>query len=134
MTNQEIIASIACCGLVCKLCHLAGECDGCKETASKCSVKSEKDKGCYHRNCCLEKGINGCWECTDFPCDNQMFIGRTSREIKGFCRCIKEDGVETFIESILANQEKGIPYGLKGYGDKTEAEVVKLLRRNSDKL
>ncbi len=129
MTNQELISSIAYCGLVCQLCHLANECDGCKATASKYSAHSEKEKGCYHRNCCLSKEIDGCWECADFPCANQMFTGKTSGEIKGFCRCIKEDGAEKFIDYILANQKKGIPYGMKGYGGKNEGEVVELLRK-----
>ena len=129
MNKQDIISSVAYCGLVCGLCHLASECNGCKATGGKCSANSEKENGCYHRNCCIDKGISGCWECEEFPCANQMFIGRTNGEIKGFCRCMKEDGIEKFIDYILENQEKGIPYGIKGYGHMTEEEVVKILRQ-----
>ena len=129
MNKEAIISSIAYCGLVCKLCHLANECDGCKATGSKCSANSEKEKGCYHRNCCIDKGIGGCWECEDFPCTNSMFIGRTSGEVKGFCS-LKDDGVEKFIEYILKNQERGIPYGLKGYGQMNEEKVVQTLRQS----
>ncbi|HLV39955.1 DUF3795 domain-containing protein [Xanthomarina sp.] len=130
MNREAIISSIAYCGLVCKLCHLANECDGCKATGCNCSANSEKEKGCYHRNCCIDKVISGCWECEDFPCANSMFIGRTSGEIKGFCRCLKDDGVDKFIDYILKNQERGIPYGLKGYGQMTEEEVVQTLRQS----
>ena len=59
-----------------------------------------------------------------------MFVGATSGQIKGFCRCIKEDGVEKFVGYILANQKRGIPYGKKGYGDKDEKEVAKMLRES----
>ncbi len=59
-----------------------------------------------------------------------MFIGPTNRQIKGFCRCIKEDGARKFIEYIEANQRKGIPYGKKGYGDKDEKEVLRILRES----
>ncbi|MDD4415060.1 MAG: DUF3795 domain-containing protein [Oscillospiraceae bacterium] len=27
---------------------------------------------CHYRNCCVEKGINHCGECNDFPCDSYL--------------------------------------------------------------
>lgn len=130
MDKRELILSIAYCSLVCRLCHLTDECDGCRAAGNRCPANSERERGCYHRNCCVNKGIDGCWECDDFPCKNQMFVGPTKGEIKGFCRCIKEDGARKFIEYILANQKKGIPYGRKGYGDKDENEVIRILRKS----
>jgi len=59
-----------------------------------------------------------------------MFVGPTSGQIKGYCRCIREDGVSIFIEYIQANQRKGISYGKRGYGDKDEKDVVRMLRES----
>lgn len=77
MDKNEIVVSISYCGLVCNLCHLKSECDGCRNTANKCPNHSGKWEGCYHRNCCIKKNIDGCWECEDFPCKNDMFFSDT---------------------------------------------------------
>ena len=128
MEKTVLISSVAYCGLICKLCHLADECDGCQATANKCSAHAEREKGCYHRSCCIRKGLRGCWECSEFPCEQHMFSGPTRGELIGFCRYIKSDGLARFIDAILANDRKGIPYGKISYGDKTDMEVIAMLQ------
>jgi hypothetical protein len=127
MENAALVSSVAYCGLICGLCHLANECDGCRGTASKCSAQAEREKGCFHRNCCLRREFAGCWECPDFPCQQQMFAGATRGELIGFCRYIRADGLERFVAAILANEQQGMPYGKISYGDKADAEVVAML-------
>ncbi len=134
MDKAVLISSVAYCGLVCRLCHLANECDGCKETANKCSAHAEREKGCFHRDCCIRQGLKGCWECPEFPCQEQMFAGPTRGELIGFCRFIREEGLESFIDALLANEQKGLPYGKLSYGDKTEAEVVAMLQAGLSEL
>jgi hypothetical protein len=128
--RQELIDSIAPCGLICKLCHLADRCDGCKATASGCENHSAKWGGCYHRHCCLGKGLKGCWECSDAPCDQDMFSQTHDLRIRAFVRCLKEEGPERLIDYLVANQARGIRYGYqKDYdGKASEAEVLVLLR------
>ncbi|BAI61123.1 conserved hypothetical protein [Methanocella paludicola SANAE] len=131
MEKSDIIDSIACCGLICRLCHLAGDCDGCRNTASKCSNHSDHWGGCYQRKCCRGRGIKGCWECGDFPCDKEMFDVTThDLKIRACVRCIKEDGPERFVEYVLGNEKNGIRYGFrKDYdGLGSEEEVLRLLR------
>src|SRR5659263_20367 len=65
---EEIKNSIAYCGLICKLCHFSSTCDGCKS-----DFGCEEWEDCVHRKCCIEKNINGCWECEEAPCDKKMF-------------------------------------------------------------
>jgi hypothetical protein len=60
MNANEVSKSIGYCGLVCRLCHLADKCDGCKSNKN-CCAKHLSEKGCYQYNCCVEKNINGCW-------------------------------------------------------------------------
>ena len=131
MDKSEIVASIACCGLVCKLCHLADKCDGCKNTACGCGNHSDHWGGCYHRKCCIDKGLAGCWECGDFPCGREMFDTATHDvKIRACVRCIKEDGPERFVEYVLRNENKGIRYGFRKDYDFLDSEdrVLRLLR------
>lgn len=130
MNKKEIVESISYCGLICKLCHLADECDGCKNTASKCPNHSQKWGGCYQRNCCTDKNLNGCFECEEFPCNKDMFSETHDVRIRAFVRCIKEEGSEKLIDYIIENDKKNIKYGFqKDYDFKqNEEEVLKLLR------
>ncbi|SMD17244.1 DUF3795 domain-containing protein [Sporomusa malonica] len=75
MSVKEISDSTAYCGLVCKLCHLADRCSGCKSELNCCGIRTSEE-GCYQYDCCNEKGFDGCWECPDFSC-GKGWIGYT---------------------------------------------------------
>ena len=129
MDINEVSNSIGYCGLVCKLCHLADKCDGCKSDQNCCG-RNLSELGCYQYNCCVDKKINGCWECKDFPCGEDMFSDSHDIRLRAFVRCAKEEGIEKLAEYVLVNQEKGIKYGhQKDYdGLNSEEEVLKLLK------
>lgn len=57
---------IAYCGLACCVCSENKSCHGCQ--ADGCDIHG----GCKNYNCCREKGLNGCWECEQFPCNGGM--------------------------------------------------------------
>jgi len=63
MTVNDIENSIGICGLVCALCNCQSNCVGCRCKDGECSVKK----------CCLEKELNYCFLCDEFPCDEEMF-------------------------------------------------------------
>lgn len=111
------------CGLACAGCS-AADCGGCRnrdQAATACSI----------RNCCEERGLDGCWACKDFPCDNKMFA---STRVRAFCSALAADGVDRVIHYLARNNERGICYhrpgGLHGdYDDWTaEADILTLLR------
>jgi len=128
MKNKEKELSVAYCGLVCYLCNADGTCN-CK-SENNCG-KRLSPAGCFQYDCCREKGLQGCWECSDSPCGKDM-LSPEKIKIRAFVRCIKEDGIEKFIEYLERNAEKGIIYHRSGiYGDydlDTEDQVIKLLR------
>jgi len=126
MDKRALISSIAYCGLVCAKCHLRSRCDGCKNTAKLC----ERSEVCYQRNCCIRQGFEGCWECEDFPCGEDIYGPRYDLRIKAFAAFIKEEGAETLIDCLLANEAHGIHYGLnRDYdGKDSEEEVIQLLK------
>src|SRR5512138_1509398 len=100
MDRKALIDSIAYCGLVCGRCHLRESCDGCKNTASLC----ERSAVCYQRNCCIQKGLEGCWECDDFPCGKNMHGPSHDLRIRAFVRFIRDEGASTLIDCLLRNE------------------------------
>ena len=129
VTLNEVKDSIAYCGLICKLCHLASTCDGCK-SENNCCGRHLSEKSCYQYKCSVERGINGCWECEDFSCDKDMFSKTHDIRLKAFVQLAKEEGVEKLAEYILKNQQNGIIYGHNKDYDGLESEdaVLRLLR------
>jgi hypothetical protein len=126
MDRQELINSIAYCGLVCGRCHLGETCDGCKNTARLCS----RSAICYQRICCIKKALAGCWECAEFPCGNDMHAPPHDLRIRAFVTFIKNEGAETLIDCLLRNESRGIYYGFqRDYdGKSNEEEVIRLLK------
>lgn len=107
---KQISDSIAPCGLVCKLCHLAEKCSGCK-SENNCCGSRKTDKGCFQYNCCIGKGINGCWECEIAPCDKGMFSDSHDFRLRAFVIYIKRNSIDQLAEHLYHNAQKGIHYG-----------------------
>jgi hypothetical protein len=91
-------ATIGYCGLACVLC--ANACD------PDCRAGGGHDQ-CVQRTCCVEKGIEGCWECGGFPCDRGFFEDGDDRAWRGIC-----------IGSVLCIQECGTAEYLRRVGDR----------------
>jgi hypothetical protein len=128
MTTHEVADSVAYCGLVCAYCHLAGSCGGCRSQANCCG-RHLSPGGCFQYNCCVEKGINGCWECPDFPCGEDMFSDSHDVRLRAFVRFAKENGLECLAKAVHQNQQNGVIYGHnRDYdGRGSEEAVLELL-------
>lgn len=126
---KEVVDSVGYCGLVCRLCHLSDKCSGCKSD-NNCCGRHLSDTGCYQYNCCIRKGINGCWECDEFPCSEDMFSESHDLRLRAFIRFIKEEGLDKLAECLVKNQENGTLYGYKKDYDGLESEeaVIKLIK------
>lgn len=124
MKNNEIVDSIAYCGLICALDFCYENCDGCK-AGTGCG-----DSKCIQRECCIEKTLDGCWECDEFPCNRGYFSddNESKGQFVGCVKYIKEVGLQEYADRVRRNQGKGIRYGMGGdYKHKSEAEVMNLL-------
>jgi hypothetical protein len=77
----------------------------------------QQQDGCFQYDCCVSKKINGCWECDDFPCENDMFSANHDIRIRAFVRLAREDGIHKLAEYVLKNQQNGILYGHNKYYD-----------------
>ena len=96
---------IAYCGLACCVCSENDKCVGCQ--AGGCDIHS----WCKNYNCCREKGLNGCWECNEFPCSGGML---DKPRIRAFARFVKEYGENKLVRCLLRNKENGIQYHYAG--------------------
>ncbi|OJU09455.1 MAG: DUF3795 domain-containing protein [Clostridiales bacterium 43-6] len=117
--------NIAYCGLACCFCLENKTCPGCQ--AGGCDIHG----WCKNYNCCLDKGIVGCWECADFPCQGGML---DKLRIRAFARFAKEYGTGELTKCLLKNKENGIVYHYDGQhvGDydnyKTEEEIIEMIK------
>lgn len=121
---HQISDGIASCGLVCKLCHFANSCNGCR-SENNCYGSRKSTEDCYQYNCCTEKGIEGCWECDVAPCDKGMFSESHDVRLRAFIKYIKENGKDKLAERLYFNLQKGIYYGHgKDYDNLGSIEAV----------
>lgn len=110
MTAKEVTDSIGYCGLVCALCHGAENCSGCKSKENSCG-RYLSAEGCYQYKCCVDKGINGCWECKDSPCTEDMFSEHHDIRNRVFVKVARAEGIEKLGDYVWNNQQRGILYG-----------------------
>jgi len=107
MDHQALVASIAPCGLICRLCFRADLCDGCRSDRNLCD-RNLSDEGCPQRECSLERGIDGCWECPDLAtCDKGIYALQLSPKVKAFAFYLRDHGAEDFIAAVVRNMERG---------------------------
>jgi len=96
---------IAYCGLACCLCTYNDTCAGCRNEG--CTGK----EWCKNYNCSRVKGLNGCWECSEFPCKGGML---DKLRVRSFAKFIKENGEEEFMRCLARNEADGIVYHYPG--------------------
>lgn len=107
---------IAPCGLACCLCSENDTCAGCGQCRQEAS--------CENRSCCASKGIAGCYLCDDV-CRKGLL-----QKIKpyGFTQFIKRYGLETLLDCLERNEQKGVVYHREGiWGDYDDFENVEAL-------
>ena len=120
--------AIAYCGLACCVCSENKNCIGCQDGG--CEIHG----WCKNYNCCKEKGLNGCWECAEFPCAGSML---DKPRIRAFAKFAKRYGADELEKCLLKNKEKGIVYHHEGQlvGDydrcQTEEEIIEMIKTGS---
>jgi len=126
MKNQ-----ISYCGLACCVCSENETCVGCRNDGCK------GKEWCKNYTCCREKGLNGYWECAEFPCSGGML---DKLRIRAFARFVKEYGEEELVRCLLRNKENGVVYHDKGQlvGDydkgQTEEEIFAIIKNGLEPI
>jgi RimJ/RimL family protein N-acetyltransferase len=118
---------LAVCGLACVLCSNE-DCPGCKARGCK------GGEGCSVFKCAMAKGIDGCYQCAEFPCGEDMLKGI---RIRAFNRYARQHGKQALLERLRINFASGVTYhrpgGLRGDYDllATEDEILRLIQFGS---
>ncbi len=97
--NRE--KGMAYCGLVCAACGQNDSCAGCRDEGCR------DREWCKNRRCCVGKGLSGCWECRDFPCDSPML---QKLRVRAFAAFAGEYGEERLIDCLEAGERAGFRY------------------------
>ena len=117
------------CGLACCVCGENATCAGCRNEGCK------DKEWCKNFKCCREKGLNGCWECSEFPCKGGML---DKLRIRAFARFIKDHGEASLLDCLAENEKNGIVYhypgGLVGDYDValTEDEIIDIILKGNE--
>ena len=118
MTISELVRTVAYCGLICGVCKNTEK--GCQECRSGGGADN-----CYQRRCCLERDIDGCWQCDAFPCEKGFFADEEWKGLcVGFTKCIKDKGIEKFVGLVESNLGKMIEYGEFRFKKEEEITVI----------
>jgi hypothetical protein len=62
---------------------------------------------CKNYRCCSEKGLEGCYQCAEFPCAGGML---DKRRIRAFSRFLARYGEDKMREYLTRNESDGIVY------------------------
>ena len=122
VTENGLVQTVAYCGLLCGLCvHATADREGCAGCRN-----GGGSKDCHQRACCTAKGLDGCWQCEAFPCDDGFFGDDAWRGLCiGSVQCIKEYGLVGYVGRLVARVGRSIELG--DYRHKTTEEVRDLL-------
>jgi len=118
---RELRDTVGYCGLICGVCPGAGQCD-CR-TAPK-----PEEAGCIQRNCAIDKGIDGCWECDDFPC-GEGYFGPQHGGWRGLCvasvQYAREHGLDALVDLVVRRHGPRMDHS--PYMHKSPADVLRIL-------
>ena len=116
---------IAYCGLACCVCSENDICKGCQTGGC------DSHGWCKNYNCCREKGLEGCWLCSDFPCLGGML---DKPRVRAFAKFAEQYGTEELRRCLKRNKANGIRYHYDGQliGDYdlcgSEEEIIEMLK------
>jgi hypothetical protein len=96
---------LAYCGLACCVCSESAACAGCRSEG--CGGK----EWCKNFKCCRERGLDGCWECDEFPCEGGIL---DKVRIRAFAEFIRENGEEELMDCLERNEKAGMVYHYEG--------------------
>ena len=89
------VDQIAYCGLSCGYCFLASCCGSCRTNYNTCSYAlSSTDGVCPNAACCKEKGLDGCYECSElYECKKGFYsLGKDTNAIRAMALFIQKYG------------------------------------------
>lgn len=131
MNEKDVRNNLGYCGKACALCINAWFCKGCKSNDPVLARHMQKE-GCFQQYCCKQKGIEGCWDCDDAPCDKDVFAKDEAAIYRVGIRCAKYGGPEELAGKVFLNQVHGICYPLAYFSCENEETAKQMLDTYED--
>jgi hypothetical protein len=97
------VDQIAYCGLSCDHCFLTAWCGSCRTIYNTCSfAKCSPDGVCPNTACCKEKGLDGCYECSELhECRKGFYsLGKETNAIRAMALFIQKYGKEELLQVL----------------------------------
>ena len=81
---------------------------------------------CFQRECCTDKGIDGCWECEEFPCGKGSFENSDDPAWRGISigsvRAVAHLGKAEYLRRVIERLGDPLEYGDHRYLDPDDVE------------
>ncbi|MBQ6567512.1 MAG: DUF3795 domain-containing protein [Treponema sp.] len=103
------VDQIACCGLSCAHCFLTQWCGSCRTIYNTCSFATCSPNGvCPNTACCTEKGLDGCYECSElYDCKKGFYsLGKDTNAIRAMALFIQKYGKKDLLKVMDALHSK----------------------------
>lgn len=101
---------IAFCGHHCGFCPY-DQCPGCRSANAFCSFATLfEDKKCPNVKCCLEKDLDGCYECKDLTDCRIGFYDTKEQVAKATALFIQKHGKSQYELSLVRAIQSGVRY------------------------
>ena len=125
---------LARCALACCLCSENTVCRGCRQDGFVDLAWCEDAQWCSVRKCVLEKGLHGCYACSDTDCRKGLLADKLKP--RAFAEFVRRYGTEELLDCLERNEKAGIVYHRKGImGDYDEfddlEELIAFIRTGS---
>lgn len=103
---------VSVCGHHCDFCFLGQWCGGCRSGYNCCSFATISPDGiCPQVKCADEKGLEGCWLCTELDGCAKGYYGNQDEYVaKATAMFIRKHGKETYTEALRRAVEAGENY------------------------
>ena len=106
------VDTVSVCGHHCDFCFLGQWCGGCRSGYNCCSFATISPDGiCPQVKCADEKGLEGCWLCTELDGCAKGYYGNQDEYVaKVTAMFIRKHGKETYTEALRRAVEAGENY------------------------
>jgi hypothetical protein len=85
------------------------------------------DEGCHQRDCCVDTGVDGCWQCERFPCGKGYYVGE---EWSGLCvacvELVRAAGVSEYARLVESRLGAVVDYGRYRFKDPKQIKDILL--------
>lgn len=128
---REGVDPVSVCGHHCDYCFMGQWCGGCRSEYNVCSFATLYEDGqCPNVKCATEKGMNGCYECTQLQDCTKGYYGKAGEyTAKATALFIQKYGKDSYTKSLKVAIDSGLAYAKSFDETGSVEEALKLLER-----